>query len=77
LHVLNNLPLGEVASRSGPIAAGSGFFEAVISGMGGHGAIPHHAIDPILAASNVVVSLQQIVSREVDPVDSQVKAYNS
>ncbi|RHN76109.1 putative peptidase M20 [Medicago truncatula] len=72
LHVLNNLPLGEVASRSGPIAAGSGFFEAVISGMGGHGAIPHHAIDPILAASNVVVSLQQIVSREVDPVDSQV-----
>jgi len=45
--------------------------------MGGHGAIPHHAIDPILAASNVVVSLQQIVSREVDPVDSQVKAYNS
>lgn len=72
LHVLNNLPLGEVASRSGPIFAGNGFFKAVISGRGGHAAIPQHSIDPILATSNVIVSLQQIVSREIDPLDSQV-----
>lgn len=72
LHVNHELRVGEVASRSGPLLAGSGFFEAVITGKGGHAAIPQHSIDPILAASNVVVSLQHLVSREADPLDSQV-----
>lgn len=72
LHVAPDLPIGEVASRSGPLLAGSGFFEAVISGKGGHAAIPQHSIDPILAASNVIVSLQHLVSREADPLESQV-----
>ncbi|KAK4267355.1 hypothetical protein QN277_024142 [Acacia crassicarpa] len=72
LHVLPNIPIGEVGSRSGPIMAGSDFFEAVISGKGGHAAFPQHSIDPILAASNVIVSLQHLVSREADPLDSQV-----
>ncbi|XP_031488153.1 IAA-amino acid hydrolase ILR1-like 1 [Nymphaea colorata] len=72
MHVSTSVPLGKVSSRSGPIMAGSGFFEAVISGKGGHAAIPQHSIDPILAASNVIVSLQHIVSREADPLDSQV-----
>ncbi|XP_057455271.1 IAA-amino acid hydrolase ILR1-like 4 [Lotus japonicus] len=72
LHVLPTLPVGEVASRSGPLMAGSGRFEAIINGKGGHAAIPHTAVDPILAASNVVISLQYLVSREADPLDSQV-----
>ncbi|VFQ65439.1 unnamed protein product [Cuscuta campestris] len=72
VHVSPSYALGEVASRSGSFGAGSGFFEAVISGKGGHGAIPQLAIDPILAASNVVVSLQHLVSREADPLDPQV-----
>ncbi|CAK7356809.1 unnamed protein product [Dovyalis caffra] len=72
LHVDSKLPIGEVSSRPGPLLAGSGFFEAVISGKGGHAAIPQHSIDPILAASNVIVSLQHLVSREADPLDSQV-----
>ncbi|KAK7325140.1 hypothetical protein VNO77_29242 [Canavalia gladiata] len=72
LHIAPNIPLGEVAARAGPIFAGSGFFEATINGKGGHAAIPQHSIDPILAASNVIVSLQHIVSREADPLDSQV-----
>ncbi|CAK8560281.1 unnamed protein product [Lathyrus sativus] len=72
LHIAPELPIGEVASRSGPIMAGSGRFEAKISGKGGHAAIPQQAIDPILAASNVVISLQHLVSREADPLDSQV-----
>lgn len=76
LHVEANLPIGEVASRPGPLLAGSGFFEAVISGKGGHAAIPQHSIDPILAASNVIVSLQHLVSREADPLDSQVNFIN-
>ncbi|XP_058743577.1 IAA-amino acid hydrolase ILR1-like 4 [Vicia villosa] len=72
LHIAPDLPIGEVASRSGPIMAGSGRFEAKISGKGGHAAIPQHSIDPILAASNVVTSLHHLVSREADPLDSQV-----
>ncbi|KAG6484064.1 IAA-amino acid hydrolase ILR1-like 1 [Zingiber officinale] len=71
-HVAPDIPSGTVESRSGPIMAGSGFFEAVIGGKGGHAAIPQHTIDPILAASNVIVSLQHLVSREADPLDSQV-----
>lgn len=72
LHSQPLLPLGEVETRPGPLAAGSGVFEAEISGKGGHAAIPQQAIDPILAASNVIVSLQQLVSRESDPLDSLV-----
>ncbi|KAL5697668.1 jasmonoyl-L-amino acid hydrolase [Ranunculus cassubicifolius] len=72
LHVSSDSLLGTVASRPGPVLAGSGFFEAVISGKGGHAAIPQHSVDPILAASNVIVSLQHLVSREADPLDSQV-----
>lgn len=74
VHSSTFLPLGEVSSRSGPLLAGSGFFEAVISGKGGHAAIPQHSIDPILASSNVIVSLQHLVSREADPLDSQVQS---
>lgn len=72
LHVASGDPIGSVSTRSGPFLAASGFFEAVISGKGGHAAIPQHTIDPILAASNVIVSLQHLVSREADPLDSQV-----
>ena len=73
LHVTNQLGLGLVSSREGPLLAGSGFFEAKINGKGGHAALPQHAIDPILAASNIIVTLQHLVSREADPLDSQVE----
>lgn len=72
LHVDPDRPIGTVASRPGPLLAGCGFFDAVITGKGGHAAIPQHSIDPILAASNVIISLQHLVSREADPLDSQV-----
>nr|GMC47582.1 IAA-amino acid hydrolase ILR1-like 4 [Ipomoea batatas] len=72
MHVNPLLPVGEVRSRPGPLLAGAGIFEAVISGKGGHAAIPQHSIDPVLAASNVIVSLQHLVSREADPLDAQV-----
>ncbi|KAF5763817.1 putative bacterial exopeptidase dimerization domain-containing protein [Helianthus annuus] len=70
LHVSPDHPLGQVFSQSGPVLAGSDVLEAVLTGKGGHAAIPQHSIDPILAASNVVVSLQHLVSREPDPLDS-------
>lgn len=72
LHVSSGLPVGQVSTRAGPLLAGSGFFQAVIHGKGGHAANPHHSVDPILAASNVVITLQYIVSREADPLDPLV-----
>lgn len=72
LHVSSGLPVGQVSTRAGPLLAGSGFFQAVIHGKGGHAANPHYSVDPILAASNVVITLQYIVSREADPLDPQV-----
>ncbi|GMH17615.1 hypothetical protein Nepgr_019456 [Nepenthes gracilis] len=72
LHVRSDLPVGQVSSRAGPLLAGVGWFQAIINGKGGHAAIPHQSVDPILAASYVIVSLQHIVSREADPLDSQV-----
>lgn len=71
-HVTIILPTGVVGSRAGPLLAGCGFFEAVITGKGGHAAIPQSSVDPVVAASSVVLALQNLVSREADPLDSQV-----
>lgn len=75
LHVSSSYPVGMVTTRPGPIMAGSGLFDAVITGKGGHAAIPQNTLDPILAASNIIVSLQHLISREADPLDSQVLVY--
>lgn len=72
LHVDPALPVGVVAGRPGPFAATSGRFLATITGKGGHAAGPHDAIDPIVAASAAVLALQQIVSREIDPLQGAV-----
>lgn len=72
IHVVHRYPIGAVASRPGEFLAGCGSFKATIWGRGGHAALPQQSIDPILAASSSVVSLQNIVAREVDPLDSQV-----
>ncbi|WCJ42620.1 IAA-amino acid hydrolase ILR1-like 1 [Euphorbia peplus] len=72
LHLSVKHPIGTVAGRSGPMLVGSGFFEAVISGKGGHATIQQHTVDPIIAASNVIISLRHLVSREADVLDSQV-----
>lgn len=75
VHVSHQLPTGVVGSRTGPLLAGCGFFRAVITGKQGQAAKPHQSVDPIFAASAAVISLQGIVSREVNPLDSQVSSY--
>ncbi|TVT98105.1 hypothetical protein EJB05_56605, partial [Eragrostis curvula] len=72
LHVDPTLPVGEVASRPGPLLAAAGRFLATVTGKGGHAASPHRAIDPIVVASSAVISLQQLVSREIDPLQAAV-----
>ena len=77
LHLVQQYPLGVVASRPGDFLAGCGSFKAKIKGKGGHAGIPQHSIDPVLAASTSVISLQNIVSREADPLDSQVESHST
>ncbi|KAK6922126.1 Peptidase M20 [Dillenia turbinata] len=72
IHLVHGFPIGMVASRPGEFLAGCGGFKAEIIGKGANAGTPHHAIDPILAASTSILSLQSIVSREADPLDSQV-----
>uniref|UniRef100_A0A453MDS4 Peptidase M20 dimerisation domain-containing protein n=1 Tax=Aegilops tauschii subsp. strangulata TaxID=200361 RepID=A0A453MDS4_AEGTS len=73
VHIDTHLPVGTVGSRPGPFLAGSARFKAIITGKGGHGAVPHAAIDPVVAASSAVLSLQQLVARETDPLQSAVR----
>ncbi|KAF8690595.1 hypothetical protein HU200_040963 [Digitaria exilis] len=72
LHVDPSLPVGAVSSKPGPFLAGSGRFLVTVTGKGGHAAGPQDAVDPIVAASSAIVSLQLIVAREIDPLQSAV-----
>jgi len=72
MHINPHLPMGTVGSRPGPFLAGSARFKATITGKGGHAAIPHAVVDPVVTASSTVLSLQQLVAREVDPLQSAV-----
>lgn len=73
LHVAPELPTGTIGSRPGPMLAGSMRFLAVIKGKGGHDTMPQTTRDPVLAASFAILALQQIVSRETDPLEARVK----
>lgn len=70
-HVMA-LRAGTVGSRAGTIMTASNRFKITLYGRGGHGSMPHRTIDPAVLAANVVVRLQTIVSREVDPFDMAV-----
>ncbi|XP_048322138.2 IAA-amino acid hydrolase ILR1 [Ziziphus jujuba] len=72
LHVLPSVPTGAIASRPGTILAGAGLFSVTITGKGGHAAVPHNSRDPILAAAFAILALQQIVSRETNPLEARV-----
>ncbi|MDX1782341.1 MAG: amidohydrolase, partial [Thalassovita sp.] len=72
LHNSPGLPVGEFALRPGPLMASADEFEIIVTGQGGHAAEPHRAVDTTLAASHVVVALNSIVSRNVDPVKQAV-----
>ena len=72
LHLWNEKPLGWLGVAKGPIMAGADIFTVRIVGKGGHGAIPDVAVDPIVAAANMVNALQTIVGRNVSPLDTAV-----
>lgn len=72
LHLWNDLPVGKIGVRSGPVFAGADEFLLTVIGKGGHGAAPHQTKDPIVIAAQIVATLQTIVSRKIDPLQSAV-----
>jgi amidohydrolase len=68
LHIWNETPLGVVQVRDGIAMVASDGFKLKIIGKGGHGAIPQAAIDPIAVGSEIVLALQTIISRNIDPI---------
>ncbi|HMV15927.1 MAG TPA: amidohydrolase [Chitinophagales bacterium] len=67
-HVLPQLETGKVAFKSGIAMASCDEIYLTVKGKGGHGAVPHFTIDPILIASHIVVALQSVVSRNANPI---------
>lgn len=72
MHVWNDKPLGWIGISPGPIMAAADTFKVEITGKGGHGASPHQTIDPVTTASQMIVALQQVISRNVNPLESAV-----
>ena len=72
MHNMPGYPAGKLGFRAGPMMASSDTVVIDVDGVGGHGAKPAQAVDPIVAASSIVMALQTVVSRNVDPLDSAV-----
>ena len=72
MHNIPGMAVGSFAVRPGPIMASTDRFIVTIEGRGGHAALPQNAIDSVLVASHVIIALQTIVSRNLDPLQSAV-----
>ncbi len=77
LHVTPELPSGSVGVTPGPAFASVDSVDLTIHGKGGHGAMPHRTVDPVLIAARTVVALQALVSREKDPFEPAVVSVGS
>jgi amidohydrolase len=72
IHLWNELDVGTLGVKPGPLMAAVDRLRITVRGEGGHGGKPHRAADPIVAAAHVVTALQSIVAREVPPVEAAV-----
>lgn len=72
MHNIPGIPVGNFAIRPGPIMAATAEFTVTVHGRGGHAAMPHTTIDPIVIATELVSLLQTIASRTTSPLDSAV-----
>jgi amidohydrolase len=71
-HVSSELAAGTVGYCPGPITAGVNSAQITVFGMGGHGAMPHTTIDPVVLSARIILDIQTIVSREINPVKPAV-----
>ena len=72
MHNMPALPVGSFSLRKGPTMASADEITIIVEGRGGHGAMPHQGVDPVLIGAQIVTALQTIASRNVDPLDSCV-----
>jgi hippurate hydrolase len=72
IHVDSMLPSGCVTTRPGPILASGDVLSIELTGRGGHASMPHHAVDPVPVAAEIVLALQSLVTRRVDAFDPVV-----
>lgn len=77
MHNWPGMDVGKFAIRSGPLMAAADQFDITVTGKGGHAAAPHKGIDPTVIASQLMLSLQSIVSRNVDPLENAVVSVTS
>ncbi len=77
MHNMPGSPVGDFALREGPMLAASDVFTIAVTGRGGHAAQPHNCIDTTVAASAIVLALQTIVARTVDPLMAAVVSVTS
>ena len=72
MHNMPGVPQGRLVLREGAAMASSDYATVTLTGVGGHGAMPHRAVDPIVAAASIVMALQTIVARNIDPLHMAV-----
>jgi len=72
LHLSSKYPSGVLGFREGPMYASSDSIEINVLGTGGHGSAPHDAIDPIYTAAQFISSVQQVITRQIDPLEPAV-----
>ncbi len=77
LHVLPDLPVGQIGIRRGPMLGGANDLSITIRGKQGHASKPNEAIDPIAPAAAIIQALQQVVAKELHPADPAVVSINS
>ncbi len=72
LHNWPGMEIGRIGIRSGPMMASADMLDIEITGRGGHGAMPHLSVDPIVVAAHIITALQTLVSRSTDPLQASV-----
>lgn len=72
IHLWSSIETGKVSIESGPRMASADWFKINVNGKGGHGSAPHQCVDALVVASSIVMNLQTIVSREIDPLEPVV-----
>jgi hippurate hydrolase len=75
LHVYPHLPYGQLGFRAGQYMASADEIYITVKGRGGHAALPHQTVDPIVIAANLLVSLQQVISRQCNPLSPSVLSF--
>ena len=72
LHLWNEKPLGWFGITSGPVMSASDIFQITVTGRGGHGALPHQTVDPVIGAAQIITALQSVISRNYSPMQAAV-----